>query len=161
MLISTYTRHNEAFHNAIIGLADNPTVSDAYHRLGVAGLMVSLLKQGAEAGQEVIDDHCAIVEAFERRSLDDAMRVIARHNENAKKTIDGPLSPLAASSERCLQLPQQLRCRLWRDHDRRPARGTAGPLGRRSRFRRQGRLHRTGAEIGQEPDYVAAVTALA
>ena len=85
--IDVYTRHNEAFHNAIIGLADNPTVSDAYHRLGVAGLMVSLLKQGAEAGQEVIDDHRAIVEAFERRSLDDAMRVIARHNENAKKTI--------------------------------------------------------------------------
>ena len=83
--IDVYTRHNEAFHNAIIGLADNPTVSDAYHRLGVAGLMVSLLKQGAEAGQEVIDDHRAIVEAFERRSLDDAMRVIARHNENEEE----------------------------------------------------------------------------
>ena len=62
--IDVYTRHNEAFHNAIIGLADNPTVSDAYQRLGVAGLMVSLLKQGAEAGQEVIDDHRAIVEAY-------------------------------------------------------------------------------------------------
>ena len=84
--IEAYTRHNEAFHNAIVGLADNPTLADAYQRLGVAGLMVSLLREGSEAGQEIIDDHRAIVEAYERESLEDAMRVIARHNRNAKET---------------------------------------------------------------------------
>ena len=84
--IEAYTRHNEAFHNAIVELADNPTLTDAYQRLGVAGLMVSLLREGSEAGQEIIDDHRAIVEAFERGSLDDAMQVIARHNQNAKET---------------------------------------------------------------------------
>jgi flavin reductase (DIM6/NTAB) family NADH-FMN oxidoreductase RutF/DNA-binding GntR family transcriptional regulator len=84
--IDAYTRHNEAFHNAIVDLADNPTLSDAYQRLGVAGLMVSLLREGSEVGQEIMDDHRAIVEAYEHGNVDEAMRVIARHNENAKET---------------------------------------------------------------------------
>ena len=67
-------------------MADNPTLTDAYQRLGVAGLMVSLLREGAEAGQEIIDDHRAIVDAYERGSLLDAVEVIKRHNENAKET---------------------------------------------------------------------------
>ena len=84
--VEAYTRHNEAFHNAIVAMADNPTLIDAYRRLGVAGVMVSLLKDGSEVGQEVIDDHRAIVEAYERGDLGEAMQVIARHNENAKET---------------------------------------------------------------------------
>jgi DNA-binding GntR family transcriptional regulator len=82
--VEGYTRHNEAFHNAIVGLADNPTLADAYQRLGVAGLMVSLLREGTKAGQEIIDDHRAIVEAYERGSLLDAVQMIKRHNENSK-----------------------------------------------------------------------------
>ena len=84
--VEAYTRHNEAFHNAIVGLADNPALTDAYQRLGVAGLMVSLFREGTEAGQEIIDDHRAIVEAYERGSLIDAVEVIKQHNENAKET---------------------------------------------------------------------------
>jgi DNA-binding GntR family transcriptional regulator len=84
--VEAYTRHNETFHNAIVELADNPMLSDAYQRLGVAGLMVSLLREGSQAGPEIIDDHRAIVEAYERGSLEDAMSVISRHNENAKET---------------------------------------------------------------------------
>jgi DNA-binding GntR family transcriptional regulator len=76
----------EAFHNAIIGMADNPTLTDTYRRLGGAGPMVSLLPEGAEAGQEIIDDHRAIVEADERGSVEDALHAISRHNENAKET---------------------------------------------------------------------------
>ena len=84
--IDAYTRHNDAFHRAIVDLADNPTLADAYNQLGVAGLMISLLREGSEAGQEIIDDHRAIVDAFERGSLEDAMQVIAQHNQNAKQT---------------------------------------------------------------------------
>jgi flavin reductase (DIM6/NTAB) family NADH-FMN oxidoreductase RutF/DNA-binding GntR family transcriptional regulator len=84
--VEAYTRHNEAFHNAIVGLADNPTLTDAYQRLGVTGLMVSLLREGSEAVQEIIDDHRAIVEAYERGNLEYAIAVIARHNQNAKET---------------------------------------------------------------------------
>jgi len=83
--IEAYTRHNEAFHTAIVELGENPTLTDSYSRLGVAGLMVSLLREGSEAGQEIIDDHRAIVDAYERGSLEDAIRVITRHNENAKE----------------------------------------------------------------------------
>jgi flavin reductase (DIM6/NTAB) family NADH-FMN oxidoreductase RutF/DNA-binding GntR family transcriptional regulator len=84
--VEAYTRHNEAFHNALVELADNPTLLDAYRRLGVAGLMVSLLREGSEAPKEIIDDHRVIVEAYERGSLLDAVAVIKRHNENAKET---------------------------------------------------------------------------
>ncbi|MGD9528926.1 MAG: flavin reductase [Dehalococcoidia bacterium] len=84
--VETFARNNEAFHGAIVDLADNPTLSDAHRALGVAGLTVSLIAEGAEAGQEIADDHRAIVEAYERADLDEAMRVIARHNETAKQT---------------------------------------------------------------------------
>jgi 4-nitrophenol 2-monooxygenase / 4-nitrocatechol 4-monooxygenase, reductase component len=84
--VEAYTRHNEAFHNAIVEMADNPTLADCYARLGVSGLMVSLLREGSEAGQEIIDDHRAIVDAFERSDLGAAVQAIARHNENAKET---------------------------------------------------------------------------
>lgn len=84
--VEAYTRHNQGFHNALVNLADNPTLSDAYQRLGVSGLMVSLLREGSEAVQEIIDDHRAIVDAYERGSLLDAVAVIKRHNENAKET---------------------------------------------------------------------------
>jgi DNA-binding GntR family transcriptional regulator len=84
--IEAYTRHNEAFHNALVDLADNPALADAYRRLGVAGLMVSLLREGSEAHTEIIDDHRAIVDAYERGSLLDAVVAIKRHNENAKET---------------------------------------------------------------------------
>jgi flavin reductase (DIM6/NTAB) family NADH-FMN oxidoreductase RutF/DNA-binding GntR family transcriptional regulator len=84
--IEAYTRHNEAFHNALVDLSDNPALTDPYRRLGVAGLMVSLLPEGSEAHTGIIDDHREIVEAYERASLPDALEVIKRHNENAKET---------------------------------------------------------------------------
>jgi 4-nitrophenol 2-monooxygenase / 4-nitrocatechol 4-monooxygenase, reductase component len=84
--VEAYTRHNDAFHTALVDLADNPVLSDAYRGLGIAGLMVSLLAEGSEAGEEIVEDHRAIVEAYERGDLDEAMRVIARHNGNAKET---------------------------------------------------------------------------
>jgi DNA-binding GntR family transcriptional regulator/flavin reductase (DIM6/NTAB) family NADH-FMN oxidoreductase RutF len=84
--VEGYTRHNEAFHNALVDLADNPALADPYRRLGVAGLMASLLPEGSEAHAEIIDDHRAIVDAYERGSLLDAVAVIKRHNENAKET---------------------------------------------------------------------------
>ena len=95
--IEAFTKYNDAFHNAIIELADNPTLTDSYARLGVSGIMVSLLKEGGEAGEEIIDDHRAIVDAYECGSLEDATRVIARHNENAKAT--SRLAIVAAGGE--------------------------------------------------------------
>jgi len=84
--VEAYARNNEAFHNALVGLADNPTLLDAYQRLGIVGLMVSLLKEGSAAGQEIIDDHRALVEAYERGDLEEAIRVIVTHNNNSKAT---------------------------------------------------------------------------
>jgi flavin reductase (DIM6/NTAB) family NADH-FMN oxidoreductase RutF/DNA-binding GntR family transcriptional regulator len=84
--VEAYTRQNEAFHNALVDLSDNPALADPYRRLGVAGLMVSLLREDSTANAEIIEDHRAIVDAYERGSLLDAVAVIKRHNENAKET---------------------------------------------------------------------------
>ena len=79
-------------------------MADPYRRLGVAGLMVSLLREDSTANAEIIDDHRAIVDAYERGSLLDAVAVIKRHNENAKE--DHPAGdrgsrwrPLTASND--------------------------------------------------------------
>jgi flavin reductase (DIM6/NTAB) family NADH-FMN oxidoreductase RutF/DNA-binding GntR family transcriptional regulator len=95
--VEAFTRHNEAFHNAMVDLADNPTLSDAYRGLGVSGLMVSLLAEGSEAGREIVEEHQAIVEAYERGNLDEAIRMIAQHNETAKSTMRRAI--LAAGGE--------------------------------------------------------------
>lgn len=83
--IEAYTKHNQAFHTAIVELGENPTLTDSYARLGVSGLMVSLFREGSEAGHDIIDDHRAIVDAYERGSLEDAITVIIRHNDHAKE----------------------------------------------------------------------------
>jgi 4-nitrophenol 2-monooxygenase / 4-nitrocatechol 4-monooxygenase, reductase component len=83
--VGAYIQHNAAFHNAIVDLAGNPTLTDAYQRLGVAGLMVSLLPEGAAATTAIIDDHRAIVEAYERGDVAAAIQAITRHNQNAKE----------------------------------------------------------------------------
>ena len=84
--VEAYTKHNEAFHNAIVELANNPTLTDSYARLGVSGLMVSLL---GRAGKRVRRSSMIIGPSsmrIERGSLEDATRVISQHNENAKET---------------------------------------------------------------------------
>ena len=85
--IDVYARRNQEFHNAIIDLAANPVLSDAYRHLGAGGLTTSLLHAGSEVGQDIADDHQTIVEAYEQANLDAALAVITRHNDHVKQTI--------------------------------------------------------------------------
>jgi DNA-binding GntR family transcriptional regulator len=85
--IDVYARRNQEIHNAIIDLADNPILSDVYRDLGVGGLTTSLLRGGSEVGQDIADDHRAIVEAYEEANVDAALAMITHHNDNVKHTI--------------------------------------------------------------------------
>jgi DNA-binding GntR family transcriptional regulator len=84
--VGAYTELNAAFHTGIVSLAKNQSLTEAYDRLALAGLMVSSLKPDSEVGQEVVDDHRALVEAYEEEDLPRAQRVIIDHNEHAKET---------------------------------------------------------------------------
>lgn len=90
--LDAFARHNETFHDALVGLTGNPTLLDTYQRVGVAGLIGSLLREGSalrdgvEGGEEIISEHWAIVDAFERADLEAATAVIHQHTRNAKET---------------------------------------------------------------------------
>jgi flavin reductase (DIM6/NTAB) family NADH-FMN oxidoreductase RutF/DNA-binding GntR family transcriptional regulator len=84
--VEAYTRLNAAFHTAIVSFAANPSLIEAYDRLGIPGLMVSSLSPDSQVGREVVDDHRALVEAYEAGDLQRALRVVIAHTEHAKET---------------------------------------------------------------------------
>jgi 4-nitrophenol 2-monooxygenase / 4-nitrocatechol 4-monooxygenase, reductase component len=84
--VEAFTRLNAAFHTALVDLAQNQSLREAYDRLGVPGLMISSLTRDSDVGQDVVDDHRALVEAYEAGDLQRALHVIAGHNEHAKET---------------------------------------------------------------------------
>ena len=84
--VEAYTRLNAAFHTAIVGLAKKPTLLEAYDRLCIPGLMVSMLKPNSEVSEEVVADHRRLVEAYEQGDLQRALEVIVAHNEHSKET---------------------------------------------------------------------------
>lgn len=92
--VAAYTKRNQEFHEAVIALADNPTLSDAYRRLGVPGLMVSLLSEVSDAGDDIIDDHRLLVDAYARGDVAAALAVIVEHNEHAKRVNRSTLTLL-------------------------------------------------------------------
>jgi 4-nitrophenol 2-monooxygenase / 4-nitrocatechol 4-monooxygenase, reductase component len=84
--VAAYTELNAAFHTAVVGLARNQSLSEAYDRLGITGLMVSSLTPDSLIGQEVVEDHRRLVEAYEQGDLPGALTVITAHNDHAKQT---------------------------------------------------------------------------
>lgn len=84
--VDEFAKGSEAFHTALVGLSDNPALLDAYGRLGIVGLTLSLLTVGSAGGEDILDDHRAIVAAFERGDVDEAVAAIVRHNANVKAT---------------------------------------------------------------------------
>jgi flavin reductase (DIM6/NTAB) family NADH-FMN oxidoreductase RutF/DNA-binding GntR family transcriptional regulator len=84
--VEAYTRLNAAFHTGLVDLAGNPSLLEAYDRLGIPGLMVSLLKPDSEIDPELVADHRRLVEAYEAGDLPRALEVIRLHNEHAKET---------------------------------------------------------------------------
>lgn len=84
--VEAYTSLNAAFHTGMVNLAMNQNLIGAYDRLALAGLMVSSLQPDSEVGQEVVDDHRALVEAYEEGNLSRAQRVIIDHNKHAEET---------------------------------------------------------------------------
>ncbi|HEX7297424.1 MAG TPA: flavin reductase, partial [Solirubrobacteraceae bacterium] len=84
--VQAYARANARFHETLVRLAGSRTLLDAYRRLSLSGVLVRALNPSSEASDALIEDHVAIVEAYERRSLAGARDAIRRHSQHTKET---------------------------------------------------------------------------
>lgn len=78
---------NAAFHNYLVELAGNATLTELYHGLPVGDFMTRTLADGAEVPQEIIHDHLELVEAYEKGDVAAALQIIAAHSERSKATM--------------------------------------------------------------------------
>jgi flavin reductase (DIM6/NTAB) family NADH-FMN oxidoreductase RutF len=84
--VSAYVSANAALHEHMVSLVGSGALLDAYHRLSIPTLMVRLFGRYDRADDDLIDEHRALVEAYEVADLDRARAVIRAHSAHAKAT---------------------------------------------------------------------------
>lgn len=83
--LDRYIETNTAFHECLVGLADNRALLALYRRLFAEAIMMrSLHGTEVEVSDALIDDHRELVEAFEAGDADRARGVILRHTVRAR-----------------------------------------------------------------------------
>jgi flavin reductase (DIM6/NTAB) family NADH-FMN oxidoreductase RutF/DNA-binding FadR family transcriptional regulator len=82
--IEAYARANTAFHEALVELAESSALLNAYRSLGLPGLLVRGLGRSSPLTAAIVDDHRAIVQAYEDGDLAAARAAIIRHTDRAK-----------------------------------------------------------------------------
>lgn len=71
---------NARFHEILVGLADNPFISDAYMRLGYHQRAAqTLVGYGVRQLSEIVKEHDAIIKGLESRSLPDTRDALMSH----------------------------------------------------------------------------------
>lgn len=78
---------NDAFHEYLFGLCDNPTFFESYRRLNVNAQMNEALVDTCWLAPEITTQHFELVDAFEKEDLADIRRIIISHNEFARSTM--------------------------------------------------------------------------
>ena len=84
--IEAYVEANMRFHAYLIEATGIAALAAAYRQLSIPELMRRALSGEVMAGPELVADHRALVDAFERADLDGVRRVVREHNERAKAT---------------------------------------------------------------------------
>jgi flavin reductase (DIM6/NTAB) family NADH-FMN oxidoreductase RutF/DNA-binding GntR family transcriptional regulator len=84
--IDAYIEANHAFHRFLIEATGIQALAEAYEHLSLPALMARALSEDMEAGQHLVDDHTALVDALERADLAAIRQVVTTHNEHAKAT---------------------------------------------------------------------------
>lgn len=83
--LDAYVEADDAFHESLIQLARNPLLDSFYRRLGVEAIMLCLMRSRPHASDELIEDHRAIVRAFESGDVGAARIAIRAHTTRAKQ----------------------------------------------------------------------------
>src|SRR5690625_3053700 len=91
-----FVRSNDAFHEYLFGICDNPTFFDSYRRLNVTAQMAEALQNNNWLAPEITREHFELVEAFENEDLEAVRRITLSHNDFARATmrraIDGEVA---------------------------------------------------------------------
>ena len=84
--LDAYVAANARFHGYLVAVTGIRALVDAYDRLSLPELMARALPAEVSVDTHLVDDHLALVEAYERGDLAAAKRVILEHNDRAKAT---------------------------------------------------------------------------
>ena len=93
-----YVQTNEAFHEYLFVICNNPMLLESYRRLDVHAQMAATFEKGTLIFERVAQDHLDVVEAFERRDKERARQVIMAHTRDAKETMSGAIDAKVAGS---------------------------------------------------------------
>ncbi len=90
--VAAYVAANAELHEQLVALAGNDALLEAYRRLSIPTLMIRLFTGHDRADESLIDEHRAIVEAYEAGDVERARAVVLTHGEHAKATNDAALA---------------------------------------------------------------------
>lgn len=82
-----FVRSNDAFHEYLFSLCDNPTFFESYRRLEVNAQMAEALQDSYWLAPEITKEHFELVEAFEKHDIGEVRRIMLSHNDFARTTM--------------------------------------------------------------------------
>lgn len=82
-----FVQSNDAFHEYLFALCDNPTFFDSYRRLNVNAQMAEALQDNHWLAPEITREHFELVEAFENEDIETVRRITLSHNDFARTTM--------------------------------------------------------------------------
>lgn len=94
-----YFEHEQSFHQAIVDSAANPVISTAYRELHLVLLVarLSVIPDSNNIGSDAaVDEHRAILEAFEQHDPDAAEAAVLRHIQAAQERMRSMLGAASA-----------------------------------------------------------------
>ena len=96
-----YVKTNEAFHEYLFTISDNPVLLESYRRLDLSEQMFATFEQGTEIFARVSQDHVDVVQAFEDGGQEDkerAREIVMAHAKDAKGTMATAIDAMEAGS---------------------------------------------------------------
>ncbi|HET9268341.1 MAG TPA: AMP-binding protein [Vicinamibacterales bacterium] len=82
---------NEAYHAAVVGLAENEYLSNGFRHLRLRELLTSALKDTASTPENVISAHEEVTDAIAAGDIDGAVRAILSWGQTSRATIQDVL----------------------------------------------------------------------
>ncbi|MEV4901064.1 benzoate 1,2-dioxygenase electron transfer component BenC [Citricoccus sp. NPDC055426] len=113
-----YVKTNEAFHEYLFTISDNPVLLESYRRLDLSEQMFATFEQGTEIFTRVAQDHLDVVQAFEDGDGERIREIVMAHARDAKDTMATAIDVVESGSGGSRQ-----------GHDAGPAGSAAGSAG--------------------------------
>jgi flavin reductase (DIM6/NTAB) family NADH-FMN oxidoreductase RutF/DNA-binding GntR family transcriptional regulator len=86
--IGAYIQANASLHEYLVSLAGSEALLQAYRLLSIPTLMARLFTQSDHADEDLIDEHRALVDAYEAGAIDRARSAIKAHARHAQALND-------------------------------------------------------------------------